>query len=125
MENLTKAIFMSFAIFSLVLGLSFGMYLLSELGTASKSILSNVDKTKNYQSVEYDTAGDEDISVNISKKRIVGVDTVVSSLYRYYKENFSVEIYSSATSSQAAQLYHVFDVAIESAVEAGTSSRKC
>lgn len=103
MENVTHALFLAFAMFTLVLGLSFGIYILRNMTTVSTALIKSTDHTLDYQTVSYNSS---DKTQKFT--RIVGVDTVISTLYRYYKENFSVEIYNNSK-----ELVQVFDLTIE------------
>lgn len=103
MENVTHALFLAFAMFTLVLGLSYGIHLLSSMNLVTNTLIQTTDATADYQSVSYDSS---DTTKDYS--RIVGSDTVISTLYKYYKENFSVEIYNNEN-----KLVQIFDLTIE------------
>ena len=75
------------------------MYLINSLTTTSNTLLSSVN-TKNY----YDNIK---VSGQDTTTRDVGIDTIISTLYRYYKENYAVKIYDGNT------LIQVFDVNLE------------
>lgn len=106
MDNVTHAIFLAFAMFALVLGLSYGIYLMGSMNSVATTLIQSNDATSDYQSVSYDSS-DPDIKYT----RLVGVDTVISTLYRYNKESFSVEIYSKNGS-----LHQIFDLTIENVI---------
>ena len=106
MDNVTHAIFLAFSMFALVLGLSYGIYLMGRMNSVATTLIQSNDATSDYQSVSYDSS-DPDIKYT----RLVGVDTVISTLYRYNKENFSVEIYSKNGS-----LHQIFDLTIENVI---------
>ncbi|MBP3596711.1 MAG: hypothetical protein J6J60_04855 [Clostridia bacterium] len=105
MENVTHALFLAFAMFVLALGLSYGIYLIGSMSSAADTLIQSTDATSNYQTVSYDSS-----DKTKSYTRIVGVDTVISTLYRYYKENFSVEIYTNPANPK---LHQIFDLTIE------------
>lgn len=103
MDNVSHAMFLAFAMFALVLGLSFGIYLLGNMNSVAYTLIHSTDATSDYQTISYDSSNKEN-----KFTRFVGVDTVISTLYRYYKENFSVEIYNNSK-----ELVQVFDLTIE------------
>lgn len=105
MENVTHALFLAFAMFTLVLGLSYGIHLLGSMNAVADTLIQSTDATADYQTVSYNSSDPEN-----KYTRIVGVDTVISTLYRYYKESFSVEIYDNSTTPKLVQ---VFDLTIE------------
>lgn len=100
MENVTRAIIMAFSMLIFVIGFSYSMYLINSLTTTSNTLLSSVT-TKNY----YDNIK---VSGQDTTTRDVGIDTIISTLYRYYKENYAVKILDSDGS-----LIQVFDVNLE------------
>lgn len=99
MENVTRAIIMAFSMLIFVIGFSYSMYLINSLTTTSNTLLSSVN-TKNY----YDNIK---VFGQDTTTRDVGIDTIISTLYRYYKENYAVKIYDDDT------LIQVFDVNLE------------
>ena len=67
MENLTHAIYMAFAGLVLILAFSVSMYLVNKLNSTAKTVVNKLDDTSYYE-------------------------TIIPSLYRYYKESFAVKI---------------------------------
>ena len=118
MDNVTHAIFLAFAMFALVIGLSFSVYLLNSMNSVATILIHSTDKTRNYQTVSYDSsnllrkAKLTNVDKNTAfKTRIVSVDTVTSTLYRYYNDGLTIEIYDSD-----GVLNQVFDLDIEQAI---------
>ncbi len=107
MENLSKALILAFSMMMFVIGFTYSMYLINHL-TATSEILLDTITTKNY----YDNLKiDETITNNATKdSREVTVDAIVSTLYRYYKENYAVRIYDGD------ELIQVFDVNLETKI---------
>lgn len=101
MDNAVQALFMAFAVIALAIGLSFSLYLIGNMSNVSKKLIQSQDATRDYQSVSYN-------SNDRTVYRKVGVDTVISTLYKYYKESFSVEIYN-----KNKDLVQIFDLTIE------------
>lgn len=113
MENAVKALEYAFAILIFVIGLSASIYLLSEVKTTSDNVFSQID-TKQYY-VDAEIPVDElTSSGNIKYNgRIVSVETIVPTLYRYYKENYIVEFYEKAEDGVDGDLIIKFDLSQE------------
>lgn len=99
MENAVKALEYAFAILVFVIGLSSSIYLLSEVKTTSDIVFSYVDTKQFYEDVripddELENPGMDNEKIKFNG-RIVSVDTIVPTLYRYFTENYVVEIYSN------------------------------
>lgn len=80
MENATDALKMAFAVMIFVMALTVSIVMFSQLNKTSKIVLSSSDVTKFY---EYEVAQDQ-------RNRIVGLETIIPTLYKYYKENYTV-----------------------------------
>lgn len=113
MENVTHALYIAIAALIFIVALSVSMYLVSQLNTTSKVIVWNLNKDNFYDSLELTSmikdqvTGDQAIVENKST-RIVGVDTIIPTLYRYYKESFAVKIIDSG-----GNLVQFFDLTTE------------
>ena len=81
MENATDALKMAFAVIVFVIALTIAVMMFSQLNQVSKLVVSSSDITKYY---EYEVATDEE------QTRIVGLETIIPTLYKYYKENYTV-----------------------------------
>lgn len=112
MENAVEAMKMAFGMIVFVLALSASMYLLNTATSTSKILLYYADETNYLDNINID-------ETNTVTKRTVNVETIIPTLYRYYKENFAVQIYN-----RAGTLVQIFDVNIEGKVRkaAGTTS---
>jgi hypothetical protein len=110
MENAVEAMKMGFAMIVFVIALTASMYLLNTASTTSKILLYYADETNYLDNIEVNS----DVT-----KRTVNVETIIPTLYRYYKENFAVQIYN-----KDGKLVQMFDVNIEGKVRkaAGTIS---
>ena len=82
MENAVDALKIAFAVMVLVIALSVSIMSFNSVKAAADGILYTKDETNYY---EYQGAVGK-----ASENRIVGMETVVPTLYRYYKENFTV-----------------------------------
>ncbi len=81
MDNLIDALKIVLAVFAFVLALSVAILMFSQLNETSKIILHSSDITNYY---EYE------IATNEEQSRIVGLETIIPTLYKYYKENYTI-----------------------------------
>lgn len=96
MENAVRALEYAFAVLIFIIGLSASIYLLSEVKTTSDIVFSRVDTQRFYVDAEIP---EDELTDNGNIKyngRIVNIETIVPTLYRYYKENYIVEFYDLA-----------------------------
>lgn len=82
MENAVDALKIAFAVMVLVLALTVSIVSFNKAKATSDVILYTKDETNYY---EYQGAIGK-----ASENRIVGLETVIPTLYRYYKENYTV-----------------------------------
>lgn len=80
MENATDALQMAFAVFVFVLALSISINAFGEARQTTQIILDSRDR-------EYDYTYVED---NGTTQRIVGIETIIPSIYKAYKENYKI-----------------------------------
>lgn len=112
MDNLSNAIFLAFTMMALVIGLSFGLYLVGNMNSVASTLININDKTNDYQSISYDSSNiNNKGKVTDSQKREVSADIVVSTLYKYFLEDFSVEIYYRGNNSNNPD--QLFDLTVE------------
>ncbi len=83
MDNAIDALKIAFAVLVFVMALSVSMRVFSQAKTVSDEVFYMTDKTNFY---EY-TSDDK-----MPEGRIVSGETIIPTLYRYYKENFNVII---------------------------------
>ena len=81
MENAVDALKMAFAVIVFVMALSISIYMFSEARETADLVLHSSDVTE-FMDYEEAVSGDEN--------RIVGLETIVPTLYKYYKENYAV-----------------------------------
>lgn len=103
MENVTHALIMAFAVLVFVVALSISMYALNSVNSTAKAIAYMTDETNYYDNIN--------VSASSRTTRIVEADTIVPTLYRYYKENFSVKIFDATSGTK--NLLQIFDVDTE------------
>jgi len=84
MENVTEALKIAFGFMMFVLALGLSMFSFSQATQAVDSIITMKDREMQYTYVQ--PASDSN--------RIVGVETIVPTMYKAYKENFRIEFYN-------------------------------
>lgn len=82
MENAVEALKMAFAVMVFMMALSVSIFFFSKVKGVSDTVLYTKDET-NY----YDYQG---ATGKASENRIVGLETIIPTLYKYYKENYTV-----------------------------------
>ena len=82
MENATEALMMGFAVLVFVIALTVGITVFSQVKNVSDIMLYTQDETNYY---DYQGAVGK-----ASQNRIVGLETIVPTLYKYYRENYTV-----------------------------------
>ncbi len=110
MDDAVQALLMAFAVLVFVIALSVSMMLIKEAQSTSDVLVQYSDLTAFYDNIRLDETGVAET------ERVVGLDTVVPTLYRYYKENFCVKIYDGRNDSikdEEKRLIQIFDVNIE------------
>lgn len=81
MENAVDALKMAFAVLVFVMALSISIFMFTQVRETSEVVLHRSDITE-YMEYEEVTGSNE--------SRIVGLETIVPTLYKYYKENYTV-----------------------------------
>ena len=115
MENVTQALFMVFAMFVFVISLTYSMYMINALNYTAKTLMYNLDETNKYESMKL--ADLDDVNKDIKKSRTVGIDTIIPTLYRYYKESYRVKILD-----EDGNLMQYFDTTNEGSVMTATNT---
>lgn len=82
MENAVDAIKIAFGVFVFAMALSLAMYMFTMARETSDIVLQRSDVTALMQYIETSDMIDED--------RVVGLETIIPTLYKYYKENYTV-----------------------------------
>ena len=119
MENAVDAIKMAASVLVFAMALSVAMFAFTATSNAAQAISYYVDESNYYSNLRLNG----DIDYNIT--RIVRAETIIPTLYRYYKENFSVRFYDD-TPGKNHKLIQVFDINTEGDVYAavGKSANK-
>lgn len=113
MENAVDAIKMAFGMIVFVMAMTATMYLFTLASSTSQVLLYAADETNYFDNVKINGETDGN-SINT---RTVSVETIIPTLYRYYKENFAVQIYNKDN-----KLVQIFDVNIEGKVRKAAST---
>lgn len=88
MENAVDALKMAFAIFILIMALSLAIYMFTQARETADIVLQSSDIT---EFMDYTTLEDiQEGTTTINSERIVGLETIIPTLYKYYKENYTV-----------------------------------
>ena len=82
MENVVEALMMGFAVIIFVIALTVSITSFDQVKVVSDMVLYSQDETNYY---EYQGAIGK-----ASQNRIVGLETIIPTLYKYYKENYTV-----------------------------------
>lgn len=131
-QNATQAINMAFATIVFVMALSVAMLLFSKVSETADTLAFYSDSTKFYENIEltkictscdtYNSLDEKnctnckasfpeisaDETIARGTERYVSAETIIPTLYRYYKENFCVKIYDADN-----KLIQIFDVNTE------------
>ena len=86
MENAADALKIAASVLIFVVALSISINAFGEARMTATTILNYQDNEYDYTYVEENT----DASGNVSTERIVGVETVVPSIYKAYRENYKI-----------------------------------
>jgi len=87
MENAVEALKMAFAVTAFVMALTVSMVMFTQAKETSDILLASEDEASYY---EYYNYIEENTTVDEYQKRVVGLETVIPTLYKYYKENYTV-----------------------------------
>ncbi len=98
MESATKALEMAFAIFVFIAALGLSIMNFSKVRNVSEIVLKNADSTTYYGYATYDEASGkfkyqngEAYSYTKNGNRIVGFETIIPTVYKYNRENYTVQ----------------------------------
>ena len=88
MENAVDSLKLAFAVFVFIIALFLAMYMFTRARETADIVLQSSDIT---EFMDYTTLEDiETGGTTINSERIVGIETIVPTLYKYYKENYTV-----------------------------------
>ena len=113
MENLSHALYLVFAMLAFVIAFSVALVLVNQLNSTTETIVYKLDGSY-YDSFSLGKMIEDTEDRN--RSRVVGVDTIIPTLYRYYKESFSVKILD-----ETGDLLQYFDTTTETEVNKALS----
>lgn len=106
-DNASTALIMAFSVIVFVMALSLAMFMFSKVTNTSEALVQYSDATRFYDNIKL---VEEEVGKDYTE-RLVSSDTIIPTLYRYYKENFCVKIYDADSN-----LIQIFDVNLEGKV---------
>lgn len=115
MENASHALYMAVAFLVFIGAFSYSLYMVNKLNTTAKTLVYRLDETNYYDSLDLtDLIADSDETSNSYK--IVSIDSIIPTLYKYYKESYTVRILN-----KNGDLLQLFDTTVEGDVMTATS----
>ena len=87
MENAVDALKIAFAVFVFVIALSLAMMMFTQARETADIVLQSSDTAR---LAEYTELNEISRNVAIEDDRVVGLETIIPTLYKYYKENYTV-----------------------------------
>lgn len=90
MENAVDALKLAFAVFVFVMALSLVMYMFTQAKETADIVLQSSDITEFMDYTSLESIQEGATTTDDGNDRIVGLETVIPTLYRYYKENYTV-----------------------------------
>lgn len=85
MENAIEALKMAFAFLVFVMALTVSIIAFGNVKKTADVVLYSKDETNYYEYIK-----DSEITGKAAENRIVGLETIIPTLYKYYKENYTV-----------------------------------
>ena len=113
MENITHALYMTFAMLVFAIAFTYALYMLNNLNETTETLVYRLDETNYYDSLDLT---DWLASSDSDTYKIVGIDSIIPTLYRYYKESFCVKILD-----KNGDLLQLFDTTTEEDVNTALS----
>ena len=110
-DNAVHALNMAFAVMVFVIALSLAMFMFSQLTATAEVLTFYADSTAYYDNIKIADPNLDDQDIKSGTARVVNAETIIPTLYRYYKENFCVKIYDANDN-----LIQIFDINLEGKV---------
>lgn len=114
MDDVVQALIIAFSVIVFVLALSISMHMFSQVTTTAEDLALYSDSTRFYDNIQLDP---EEVGESYTE-RLVSTETIIPTLYRYYKENFCVKIYDANS-----ELIQIFDVNLENLVNKAAADK--
>ena len=87
MENAVDALKIAFAVMVFTMALSLAMVMFSQAKETSDIVLRTSDVS---EYIEYIENTRSRVTVDMGTSRVVGLETIIPTLYNYYRENYTV-----------------------------------
>ena len=100
MENATDALHMAASVLIFVLALSISINAFGQARQTADTLVSYNDREYSYSYVEENT----DEEGNVLTERLVGLDSIIPSIYKAYRENYKIVFRDSERSENAEKL---------------------
>ena len=98
MENAVDALKIAFAVFIFIVAISLVMYMFTQARETADIVLASSDVTEFMTYIE--------VADTVEEDRIVGLETIIPTLYKYFKENYTVIFLKiNGTSLEPLDLY--------------------
>ena len=89
MENASEALIIAFSVIIFLIAISVSVFSFSKVRAVSDVVVSHTDNMPNYE--------DQSTFTNVINYRIVGMETIIPVLYRYYKEETTIVFLKGAS----------------------------
>ena len=100
MENAADALHMAASVLIFVLALTISINAFGQVRQTSQALVEYNDREYSYTYVEENT----DEAGNVLTERLVGLDSIIPSIYKAYRENYKIVFRDSETSETAENL---------------------
>lgn len=114
MDDAIQALIIAFSAIVFVIALSIAVYMIHQVTYTSEYLAYYSDSTRFYDNVDL-----ENTDINSEGIRTVSIETIIPTLYRYYKENFCVKIYGTD-----GRLIQIFDVNLEGKIRTAAADTR-
>ena len=101
MENATEALKMAFAVLVLAIAITVSIKVFSQARQTSDVVLRKADETLYYDYEQYTKSG------KAGENRIVGMETLIPTLYKYSKENYRIVFQQGTYNASTGELKDV------------------
>ena len=114
MEDIVQALKIGFAILVLAIALGVSVYTINVANRTAKQITYTSNNRNYFDNMSISQS-------NNLRNRPVEIDTIISTLYRYSKEDFAVKLYLQENPNKDPELIQLFDLDTESSVRSAAA----
>ena len=107
MDNVTEGLYIAVSVLIFIIAVSLTMYLFSQLSSTAEYVYNEALRPSYYSEIEIE----RDTDTHLGSKRIVGVNDIITALYRYPTQTVAITIIDKSRNE-----YQVFDKYIESQI---------